>query len=209
MIEILEKIGLAVIGGLIVWLGTLLADRRKRKDSQRESLRRAYSQWFASETILAQRVKALVVWVRETPLNKEQHDAILREVKSVEDEVKPLVTSLNEVLLLETDQTCRDAIVQLSQGIEKTFEVMQKMSMHHRTHLSEKNEREDIRRTLEAETNPEIRPLLQKQIDMITEWDEKCKFITPESVEEIGKISTDFHQLVCDFRNTLTKRSLV
>lgn len=150
-----------------------------------------------------------MAWVREAPSNKEQHDAILREVKTVEDEVKPLMTSLNEVLLLESDESYKEAIVLFSQGIESTFEIMQEMSMHHRTHLEQKEKREGIRRRLAEETNVEIRPSLQQQIDLITDWDEKCKFITPERVEKIGEITMEFHQLVCDFRSTLSKRSLV
>jgi hypothetical protein len=209
VVEIIEKIGLAIIGGVIVWVGTLIADRRKRKESQRDLLRRAYSQWFASESILARRIQALVHWVRETPSNKEQHDAILREVGSVEDEVKSVVVSLNDALLLETDESCRKMLVSLSEIIERSFETMRSMSIHHRTHLEQREKREHIRRELEGVTNEESRQLLQKQIDSITEWDEKCKFITPKSVQEIGGIPLETHQMVSKFRNDLINRSLI
>jgi hypothetical protein len=100
-------------------------------------------------------------------------------------------------------------IVACSQLMEGTFETMQQMSMHHRTHIEIKEKREEVRRKLAEETKVENKVLLQKQIDLITDWDEKCKFITPESVEKIGEITLRAHETICEFRSTLAKRSLI
>jgi len=49
----------AFIGGILVWIGSYMADRRKRNTESREHLHRAYSEWFTFEKITKQQVLIL------------------------------------------------------------------------------------------------------------------------------------------------------
>src|SRR5438128_1801975 len=92
-----------IIGGLLVWIGTLISDHRRVVSEKRAALRTAYSRWFTSERTLIHQMRTFADLSKEIPDNRERYDELPRETEKIQSTLKENLHSLHEIYLVEND----------------------------------------------------------------------------------------------------------
>jgi len=197
-----------VVGGILVWVGTLIADRRKTKSTDMETLRRAYANWFAAESILVSRIGAVSISIRTIPEGRTQHEAAMTLLRDVEADFRPLFTALNDAYLLEQRLPLKGILSRHTEALEGTLQALNFIAQHYQSHIEARENREKISERLLHERQQGIRDILQKQVDLITEWDEKCAFNSPEHIDSLVSTLRDLHGTILVVRDLLTPTSL-
>ena len=192
MIEVLEKLLLVIVGGVLVWLGTYISDRRKQRESQNELLRRAYSNWFAAEAFFTQRCKALVSLFREKSSTIAELELILSEVRAVQEEMKPLLAAVHEIFLLEQREFKRKIILNQNKLLLRNFNELNEIFV-------------GFRRIRTLKSSLEEKPQDKERGEMLIE----LKQLEQEGVSMVKRLEALIeaaHDVVVDIQTSVAKR---
>jgi hypothetical protein len=91
-----------IIGGLIVWIGTFITDRRKISSEKRMNLRTSYAKWFTSERKLRTQIEEVITLLNPRS-NIEETILLLTETKKISSYFEETMLTSHEILLLETN----------------------------------------------------------------------------------------------------------
>src|SRR3982750_2587466 len=128
-----------VVGGLLVWIGSYLSDRRRLSLDKRASLRTAYARWFTSEKFLKEQIEGLYSLVKGLPENIDEHNTFVQETKNLIPAVQNLIQLLHEIYLLEPDLGRRSQIRFISEGLESLHAAILEEVIHQKHHIETRN----------------------------------------------------------------------
>lgn len=206
-----EKLVIAVVSAissaLLVWLGTYIADHRKRRNDRLESLRRAYSQWFASEAFVKMGFDALVTINNDPAVTEDRPQLLLVETQALVEKVGPLISSLNEIILLESSQECRKIVLDIHSQLEALLGGLKYLvSSHNNLHIRVGKLFGDININMADSTDEEV---LRKYIQLTSDTlslKEDIKHLQPGVMAQLIEIATSVHERSGKFRNALADR---
>lgn len=126
---------LNLISPLLDFLGKLLGFRREQNRESREFRRKAYSAWLTSEELVQRRIRAVCEGLRGFPQDQKHHDAVVAEVQSLLQEVRPLVIALNEALLSEPRRDVRRMLQGLHESLLWILDQLEFAAQHYTENL--------------------------------------------------------------------------
>jgi hypothetical protein len=124
MLAMADLLGIlqGLVGGLLVWLGTIVRERWQRDWRKRDDLRAAYSRCLTSARIVTPQLESLCV-----TLNQVDHPAdrdLLADVQRTEPAMRDFLSATYEVLLVEGDQTRRDLVSAMVTTLSGAYECL-------------------------------------------------------------------------------------
>ena len=206
MIELLKILGPTAIGALLVWIGTLIADRRKRRDSNNEALRRCYVSWFTTESILTAQMKFIIESFERTPNNDEEYIVLIAQFQEVEKQSILLLTALNEAILLETRDVLRVYLKSFTAMLTDMLAFIKDYIAHLRLHVEARAESQRLELELAQQENAEIQKLLEKQITLIKDWDQTCIHSLEKPLKSLAKWVSSIHDRAAQTRDLIEGR---
>ena len=204
----IKELILLACGAGLTFAGAQYNERKKRKDSQLALLRNAYAKWFTAETMFFRRINSLLKQLKDEDTKNEHQQIFFSEINHIEGEIIALITTLNEILLLEEIDIYKDSINNAVKLIEHMFELVSTYNAHTRMHLKLLNTRDEFYEQLKKEIPEDLKAKVQERILEITQLDENCKYLTPASIDIFKTHSEDLHDMNIKFKNIVGKRKL-
>jgi hypothetical protein len=115
----------AIVGGLLVWVGTYMADRRKVQAENRAALRAAYADWLTAITVLPHEFRALEIVIEDLQAKRTKYKPALAEVKAILPLVKDGAHAYHKVYLLDLDSTRIEHLRVVTYGLEVIYHGLQ------------------------------------------------------------------------------------
>ncbi len=199
LIGLLIGLVLAIIGGILVWIGSYITDRRKRNTESREHLRGAYSEWFTFEKITKQQILVLYSTFKDSKEIKNP-EFILQESKEVDSTIRDLLRSFHNVCLLEKSEDRRDIISAITEHIEGIYSMTTRMLSSQRQYLDLLEKGKELKSTLENLANSEVSPEKREEAEIAVKegmnyLNEAGEALRQEVLPIIEEMVTDMKEL--------------
>lgn len=202
MIEIIDKILPVIVGGLLVWAGTYIADRRKRRNDRLQSLKEAYQNFFAAEEKFIWRMRSLAS-ASFNGSNERKHDIIMSEIKALEEGMEDLTNSLYKVRSDEDQEICRETISTIHHNLQLQLNVLKdSLAGNYNAH----KQLREVRHLLDKLVNSKPEESDQQITHDSGELNKNLLNIPPQILSKIIDAAESTHNQVEEFMFVLAQR---
>ena len=196
-LPIITACGGAIVGSL----ATYVMERTKRRSAMNDARRKAYASWFTAEALLQHRTEIVSRRMVGFLPDRDRHEALMVEVKSLVDEGRTLVTAMNEAFLSERSRRVRAILSKLHHFLAFVVNALEfvahKENLEFHAHYDSKTDIEvDALPDAEREEWISLRERFQKH-------DAECPFKSPEFGTELREALGEVHNQVERLRETL------
>jgi hypothetical protein len=127
----------SVTGGAFVgFFANYFIERFKRRNAMNDDSRKAYASWFTAEALLLRRINTVCDRLVGFPTNRERHEALMVEIRSLADEGKELITSMNEAFLTEKNRDVRDSLSVVNRVFVRIVGTLEFSEQHYKENLA-------------------------------------------------------------------------
>ena len=192
-----------IAGAAIGYCANLSIERFRRRGVITDARRKAYATWFTSESLMCEKLKAVCNKLAGFPRDMERHRALTAEVSSLADEVKVLVTAMNEAFLLERKRSVRRQLTLLNGSLVTILGNLDFAARHYGENLEFHAMLEKMTDERLRELDVETRNIWQGVKDKFEEHDAECPFKSPVFRDEMVTLLERAHSQAGGLRERL------
>jgi hypothetical protein len=123
------------LAGLVGFAANYGLERFRRRGALNEARRKAYASWFTSEEVMYVRVKGVCERLVGFPKNHEKYESLVAEVRSLTDEIRSLVTAMNDAFLAERSWRVRKKLSSLNEILVSVLDTLDFAARHYTENL--------------------------------------------------------------------------
>ena len=131
-VPIITACGGAVVG----FVASYVIERFKRRSAMNDARRKAYASWFTAEALLVRRTEIVCRKLVGFIPDRERHDTLMAEIKSLVDDGRALVTAMNEAFLAEKVRSVRAILLRLNDFLVFVVADLENAAQHYRDNLA-------------------------------------------------------------------------
>jgi hypothetical protein len=188
------------IGAITGYFANYFIERFKRRSAIKDFSRKAYAAWFTAEALILRRVDTVCNKLVGFPTDRARHEALMVEVRSLAEDGRTLITTMNEAFLTEQNRRMRTMLSRLHKHLVGLVETLEFAARHYYENL-ELHEHFDC---LTEDDLPEAER--EEYIALKEEFkkhDASCPFKSSKFQKDLREYTTGLHKIVEEVRDRL------